>query len=189
MTMPGPKATKFDRHEAFMLYLFEKMDENSRTSRDNKPRQRGLGLAARNRALFFCALALMLGVLGSLFLTACSTTTGQSERDTLSESPQVSSESDIERATPDSAVNPESIQPKSEAIDERAFYHDAGATIEKLQTENETLQTENESLKKENDRLRLEVIRLNEELLEANAEIYSLNRKLDAIFKPEPGGN
>lgn len=148
--------------------------------RDNKPRRKGL--AARNRALFFCVSALTLGFLASLFLTSCNTTVGQSERDTLSEPPQVSSESDIARSTPDSAANPEINQPKSENIDERAFYPDAGVTVRKLQAENE-------SLKKENGTLRLEVIRLNNDLVEANAEIYSLNRKLNAIFKPEPEEN
>ena len=149
------------------------MDENSRTLRDNEPRQEAM--TARNRALFFCVLSLTVGLLGSLFALSCGTVATSPKKEIISEVPEVSTEPRIEHIELEPASNPETNQPEPEKFNEQDCGPVTEAALEKV--------------REENDRLRLEVIRLNADLAWANSEIYSLNRKLDAIFKPEPGGN
>ena len=149
------------------------MGENSITLKDNGPTQEGM--TARNRALFFCVVALAIGLLGSFFALSCGTTAASPKREIISEIPEVSTEPRIEHIELEPAANPETIQTKPEKVDRQDYSPASEAALERM--------------REENGRLHLEMIRLNKDLIEANSEIYSLNRKLDAIFKPEPGGN
>lgn len=168
-------AVIFDMSRGFVVYLFEeKMNKKARILRGSGSRQKRL--TVRKRALFFCIFALIFGFCGSLFAVSCGTTATSAERETISDSPAVSAGSRIES---DHTSNTAPNRPESQQeID------DINATVEL-----EWMRTENSILKAENSRLRSEAVRLNEALAEAGRTIYSLNKKLEAIFKPETGGD
>jgi hypothetical protein len=155
----------------------KEMGENSITLKDAGPGHEGI--AARNWASFFYVVALAVGLSGSLFVVSCETTASGPEKEIVSEVPVVSTESRVEHIEPKPASNPEHIQPEPDTVDKQDCDPAVEADLRRLRAENAFLM-------EENSRLQLEMIRLNEELTEANLEIYSLNRKLDAIFKPEP---
>lgn len=156
------------------------MGDNSITLTDTGPGQEGL--TARKRALFFYVPVLAVSLIGSFFIVACETTASRPEEEIISEVSAVSPEFQIEYIEPEPTSNPEIIQPEPEIVEKQDCDPVAKEMLEELQTENEVL-------KEENGRLHLEMIGLNKDLAEANAEIYSLHMKLDAIFKPKPGGN
>lgn len=123
-------------------------------------------MTARRWALFFCVSALVVGAVGSLSAVSCATAPANSEKEAISSSPAPS-------ANPIS----EPDRPKSAGVDEREYANELGEVRKEI-----------EALEHENGRLRSEVVRLNKTLVEAVLEVYSLNKKLDAIFKPQPGG-
>ncbi len=143
--------------------------------RDNGSRQEGM--TARRWALFFCVSALVVGAVGSLSVVSCATAPANSEKEAISSSPASSADPIVEYVEHYPAPISEPDRPKPAGVDERERADELGEA-----------RTETEALEHENGWLRLEVVRLNKALAEAALEVYSLNKKLDAIFKPQPGG-
>lgn len=124
---------------------------------------------ARGGALFFCLVALIVGLMG---LISCSHTSSQTRDTNAAATDSVGSPADESAAV--AAPEDSASAPRGHSRRE----------LEELQGALEWERGENQRLKEENDWLRVQVIQLQEALTNANQNIYSLNRKLDAIFKP-----